>query len=204
MSTWLFFAGETNNISNLSGSGIGFFGSAFGSSVNVGEYQTTTWVTNSAGTSQGIQTDNVKWTHPSSGSINGAASVGLTSIPNYLATLNIRFNHTSAIKTQNVKLRIYDRSNINNDPSGVTCQVAEIAHVDTAQTANGSGSSTWNNVHGSAVILTLTASPGHSGYRPNGASTTDANHDWYVALSASPDSIGSKTNFGLYCECEFL
>lgn len=29
-------------------------------------------------------------------------------------------------------------------------------------------------------------------------------HDWYVALSASPDSIGSKTNFGLYFTLEYL
>tara|TARA_Y100000004_G_C8880374_1_gene397317 strand:- start:58 stop:810 length:753 start_codon:yes stop_codon:yes gene_type:complete len=29
-------------------------------------------------------------------------------------------------------------------------------------------------------------------------------HDWYVALSASPDSIGSKTDFGLYFTLEYL
>lgn len=201
MPTFSFIGGETGTINNLSGSGIGFFGASFGSSVNVGEYQTTTWITNSAGTSQGPQLDNVKWTHASSGSINGAASVALLAVPNYLAPLNIRFNHSSAIRTQNTKLRIYDRSSINNDPSGVTCQVAEIAHIDTTQVANGSGSSTWNNVHGSAVILTLTANPATSGAR---GAATDTNHDWYVALSASPDSIGSKTLFGLYVETEYL
>jgi len=29
-------------------------------------------------------------------------------------------------------------------------------------------------------------------------------HDWYVALSASPDSIGSKTQYGLYFTLEYL
>lgn len=204
MSTWSFIGGETGNINHLGGSGVGLYGSAFGQSVNVGSYQDSTWITNSAGTAQGPQLDNVKYTHPSSGSINGAASVLLTQIPNYLATIQARFNHSSAIKTQNVKLRIFDRSNINNDPSGVTCKVAEIAHVDTAQTNNGSGSSTWNTPHGSAVVVTLTASPGQSGYRPNGANTQDMNHDWYLALSASPDSIGSKVQFAAYIEAEYL
>ena len=203
MSQFYFNAGEGFNINNLSGSGLAFMGSSFGQSVNVNSYQDTTWITNSAGTAQGPQVDNVKWTHASSGSINGAASVLLTQIPNYLSTLNIRFNHSSAIKTQNVKLRIFDRSNINNNPSGVTCKVAEVVHPDTAQTNNGSGNSTWTTVYGSAVVLTLTSSPGQSGYRPNGSNTQDMNHDWYTILSASPDSIGSKT-FGLYVEAEYL
>lgn len=29
-------------------------------------------------------------------------------------------------------------------------------------------------------------------------------HDWYVALSASPDAIGSKTDYGLYFTLEYL
>lgn len=199
-----FFAGSELAISNLSGSGLGFYGSSFGSSVQVGSYQDTTWITDSNGTIQGPQSDNVKWTHPSSGSINGAASVNLNQIPNYLSTLNIRFTHTSAVKTQNAKLRIFDRSNINNNPSGVTCKVAEIVHPDTTQTATGSGSSSWTTVAGSGSVLSLTASPGQSGYRPNGANTTDMTHDWYVCISPSPDTIGSKTMFGLYIELEYL
>ena len=200
----MFEAGEGFNINNLSGSGLGFFGSAWGASVNVGEFQQTTWITDSNGTIQGEQVDNVAWSHPNSGSINGAAPINLLNVPNYLSTLNIRFNHTSAIKTQNAKLRIYDRSNINNDPSGVTCYVAEVIHVNTTQDATGSGDSSWINVHGSAVVMDLVASPGLSGYSPNGPGTQDANHDFYVLISPSPDSIGSKTQFGLYAELEYL
>lgn len=191
------------HVANLNGSGLGFFGSTFGNSVEVGEYQETTWVTNSNGTVQGLQTNNVQWTHPASGSVNGAASIALTAIPNYLATLNLRFDHSVAVKTQNAEFRIYDRNNINNSPSGVTVKVAEIRHPDTTQTNNGSGNATWTTLYGSGSVLSMTASPGMSGLRPNGADTTSTRHDYYAVLSASPDSIGSKL-FAGYFSLEYL
>lgn len=52
--------------------------------------------------------------------------------------------------------------------------------------------------------MTCVASPGISGQRPNGAQTSATQHDWYFAISASPDSIGSKTMFALYFETEYL
>lgn len=198
-----FFA-TANFVDNLNGSGLGFYGSAFGSSVNVGSYQTTTWITDSNGTLQGPQATNIRWTHPASGSINEAASVELTKIPNYLATLKIQFSHTSAVKTQNAKGRIYDRSSINNAASGVTTKVAEIIHPDTVQNNNGSGDTTWLTPAGSSVIVDFISSPGLSGHRPTGPNTTDRTHDWFAAISASPDSVGSKTLYGFYFECEYL
>jgi len=41
-------------------------------------------------------------------------------------------------------------------------------------------------------------------YTFDGAAHESVQHDWYVALSASPTSIGSKTNFGLYFTLEYL
>ena len=203
MATFSFYANQ-NGITNLAGSGLGFFGSAFGTSVNVGAYQTTTWITDANGTVQGPQCDNTQWTHPSSGSINGAASVLLTQIPNYLATLNPRFTHSSAVRLQNSKIRFYDRSNINNDPSGVLCKFAEIVHPPTAQTNVGSGDSTWKTPSGSSVIVTLAwPSPGMSGLAPNGPSTSADRHDFYTCISLSPNSVGSKT-LALYIETEYL
>lgn len=38
----------------------------------------------------------------------------------------------------------------------------------------------------------------------SGESCRATRHDWYVALSASPGSIGSKTDFGLYFTLEYL
>lgn len=202
-----FFA-DSFGITNLAGSGLGFYGAGFGQSVNVGEWQDSTFITNGNGTAQGPQVNNLKWLNSMSGQINGASSgVLLTQIPNYLATLNIRFTHTSAVQVQNVKLRIYDRSNINNPASGVTTKVAELIHPDIIQNNNGSGDVTWNTPAGSALIMDLAPSPGYSGlYAGNGSNSTrtDTRHDHYVAISASPDSIGSKNLYGLYCSLEYL
>lgn len=204
MASIVFNSNNLFTINNLSGSGLGFFSSAgFGGSVQVGNYNQSTFITNSAGSTQGPQVNNTQWAHPSSGYVNGAGPYALTSIPNYLSTLNIEFQHGSAVKTQNCKLRIYDRSNINNNPSGVTCKVAEIIHPNTSIAAGGSGSSTWQTPTGSSSVMSLVASPGLSGLSPNGVNTQSTVHDHYLVIAASPDSVGSKT-FALYYECEYL
>lgn len=196
------------NSYNLNGSGLGFYGAGFGQSVNVGQYQDTTFITNSNGTAQGQQVNNIEYLNSASGIINSASSgVWLTQIPNYLATLNIQFTNASAVKAQNVKLYIYDRTSINNPASGVTTKVAELIHPDSIQNNNGSGSTTWASPAGSAVVMTLANSPGSGGlYAGNGSNSTrsDTEHDWYLAISASPDSIGSKTLYGLYVSLEYL
>lgn len=191
-------------INTLSSSGLGFFGTTFSDSVPVGEYQTTTYITNGNGTSQGAQCNNVKWLNSASGILNSATSgIGLLAMPNYLSTLIIEFQHSSAVRLQNTKLYIYDRSSISNSPSGVTCKVAEIIHPNITQTTTGSGSQQWLTPAGSSY-MSLTPSPGTSGLYPNGPMTTDTLHRHHIAISASPNSIGSKTQFGLYISTEYL
>lgn len=200
-----FYAGENFNLEQLGGSGLGFFGSSgFGTSVAVGVYQGTTYITDGAGAVQGPQVDNVKWTHANSGEVAGTTNLVLTAIPNYQATLNIRFTNDESVKTQNAQARIFDRSNINNAASGVTTKCAEIIHTDNTQTDNGSGDTSWITPAGSSVVVDLVASPGESGLSPSGSNSVDTRHDWYLAISASPDSIGSKNNYGLYVSLEYL
>jgi hypothetical protein len=201
-----FLAGENFTINNLNGSGIGFYGAAgFGATVNVGEYQGRSFITNSAGTAQGPEVDNVKFLNAGSGILGQTGSgIALTAIPNYQATLNVRFTDASTVATQNVSMRIFDRADINNDPSGVTCKVAEIIHPGITQTNDGSGDIAWVTPHGSGVTVPFIDSPGISGLRPDGPNTTDVQHDWYAAIAASPDSVGSKTQFGLYFTLEYL
>jgi hypothetical protein len=193
---------------DIGSSGVGFFGNAgFGSSVSVGAYQDSTYITNSNGTIAGALLNNIKYSHPSSGIVNGIGSpsgLNLQAITNSQASLNVRFSHTSAVATQNVKLRIYDRANINNAASGVTTKVAEIIHPTTTNALDGSGSSSWQTPAGSGTVMNLVSSPGMSGLRPNGSGTIADRHDWYLALSASPDSIGSKTQYAMWVELEYL
>ncbi len=204
MATIEFYSGPSH-INNLASSGLGFYGASQFSSVLVSEYQQTTFITNGAGVTSGPQCNNVKYLNTGSGIVNSSTSgISLTAIPNKDATLNIRFSHSSAVKTQNAELRIYDRSNINNGPSGVTCKVAEIIHPDTAQVNNGSGDTSWLTPQGSSIVVSLVGSPGRSGLSPNGIQTQDVYHDFFCVVSASPDSIGSKSLFGAYVSLEYL
>jgi hypothetical protein len=111
------------------------------------------------------------------------------------------------VKVQNVEARIYDRNNINVAASGVTTRIAEIIHPSVVQEAGGSGDAAWIEPAGSGVTVALAQSPGESGqYAGDGVTSTRADtiHDWYMAMSASPDSIGSKTQYGLYVSLEYL
>jgi len=81
------------------------------------------------------------------------------------STLGIQFDHTSAVKTQNVQLRIYDRTNINNPASGVNTKAAELVNfngstyaaqgsVGVSSAVVGSGDSLWWGEPWPAALVT--------------------------------------------------
>ena len=219
-------AGASNLIDHGAGSGIGFYGGGFGISVAVDQHQDSTYVTNSAGTSSGIKLNNTKYTSASGVSHNSATvSIDNEAMPNYYAPLNVRFTHSEAVRVQNCKMRIFDRNDIGKQASGVSTYVYEVRHPDTiptsgsALTERGEPDHAWKEYDpaDSMVDTTFTSSPGVSGTNSKSTDSTLAgvltaegitheslSHDWYVALSASPDSIGSKTDYGLYFTCEDL
>ena len=208
-----FWAGEDFAIESLSGSGLGFFASAgFGSSVSVGSYNGRTFITNGAGTTQGPECDNIYRLNAGSGVIGQAGTgIALTCIPNYQATLGIRIESSDAstFRTTNSRCWIYDRTDTGNPASGVSCYLAEIIHPNPTQTNVGSGDTTWTLFSPSltGVYLSLAPSPGISGLTAgNGTNGGPASsrHDLYIAISASPDTVGSKSQFGLYFETEYL
>jgi len=210
----LFFVGDGQTIQNLNGSGLGFFGTGgFGFSVQVSSYQDRTFITNGAGTIEGFEVDNNKFldggAFGSEPNVSGVTLLGsgllLRQVPNYLSTLNIRFtNDSTAVTTQNVVLFIHDRVAKANPPSGVKCQVAEIIHIGQDNEFVGSGDTVWIRASGDGATVPLVDSPGISGFSPSGPSTSEDRHDWFVVVSPTPESIGSKTQFGLFVELEFL
>lgn len=237
MATIIFYAGNGTSLQHLSGSGLGFFGGAFGQSVELNKYQDTTFITNNNGTVEGPSSDNVKYVNDGSGNVTSITpATGLKFIPNNRASLNVRFTHGTAVKTQNIKMRIFDRVAANNPASGVWTKAAQLLHpwatFGSAATPAGKGSGDefwWGSalhtstptlgnpdvrlpdnsftVGGSGIIITLAKSPGPSGTYAGGGTGSTASHvqhDWYVALSASPRSIGSKTQYGLYMSLEYL
>jgi hypothetical protein len=216
MATISFYAGQfdasgtygTFQIADLAGSGLGFYGGGFGESVAVGQAQDKTFVTNSTGTSQGVEGWNVKYANSASGLVGrGSSAIPLRAIPNWQSTVNVRFSNDTRVRTQNVRAYIFDRVLPTNPASGVTTYIAEIIHpvnVQDSGNPTGSGSTAWEVFTPTArAPVSLTSSPGSGGLRPSGSNTTDVRHDWYLAISASPDAIGSK-QFGLWVQMEYL
>jgi hypothetical protein len=224
-------SGDGELINHSAGSGIGFYGNGFGISVPIGQQQTTTYVTNSLGTSEGARLNNTAMgnvgTVNTKGtvSVNGATAINLDALPNYLCPLNIRFNHSEPVKVQNCKLRIFDRNNIANHASGVVTYVYEARHPATTTSVlnlnhKGRSSTTWYEFDPTDVMsdMTFTSSPGPSGKNTNSSDTNTAlgynttlgslyqsdRHDWYAAISSEPVTIGSKTQYGLYFTLEYL
>ena len=135
----------TYTTANLGGSGLGFYGSTFGSSVQIGAYNQSTFITNANGTANGGSTFNNRYTAAASGEPYATGSgIPLIRINGYHRTLDINFDHTTPVNVQNVQFRIYDRANINNPASGVNTKVAELVNF------NGQSYSSWLSTPGDA------------------------------------------------------
>ncbi len=203
-----FLAGQSQ-VQNMEGSGLGFYGAnGFGNSISVGGWNAHTFITDGAGVNMGPEACNIIYSSPGSGILgNSGSPIALTSMPNVQATINIRVTSDIAVQVLNAEARIFDRNNPDNPASGVTTMVAQLIHPDTVQNNNGSGDTTWWEPGGSGVVVPLCPCPGPSGqYAGNGSNSTwtDYQHDWYLALSASPDVIGSQTQYGLWVSSEYL
>lgn len=226
-------------IDHTANSGLGFYGSAFGVSVPIGQVQSTTFVTNANGTAQGIALNNTKYSNDNDNRSQnpgkviaddiGQTPLVLNLLPNNACPLNIRFTHTEAVKVQNCKLRIFDRNDINNHASGVVTYVYECRHPsplatvgNLAHKAPGRSTDTWVVFDPTLSMsdMSFTNSPGTSGLNTlstdtsmdsqglaitkEGSTHSSLRHDWYVALSSEPITIGSKTQYGLYFSVEYL
>ena len=221
------------------GSGLGFYGAAYGVSVPIGQTQDTTFVTNSNGTATdqyGVNnTKRVSSTQVEK-SIGTVSAMDVKYMPNYHCPLRISFSHTEAVAVQNCKLRIFDRYDIGDNASGVTTYVYESRHPHLTDDATsrqldqrGDSENAWiefDGIAGTPSDMNFTASPGLSGWNSNsndagavkaashwnddshqsteGITHRSLQHDWYCALSAEPESIGSKTYYGLYFTLEYL
>ena len=220
---------EAALIDHAAASGIGFYGSTHGISVPIGSYQSSTYVTNADGTNEGAQLHNSHWVNTSGVKADSASPKNLINMPNYLAPLNIRFSHSEAVMVQNCKLLIFDRNDIAQHASGVVTTVYENRHPHSLwsvgsldQHGTGSSDGNWDVYDsaggGSPAYMVFCDSPGASGTNTNtadngetlgqlteeGVTHKSLRHDWYVSLSASPSTIGSKTDYGLYFTVEYL
>lgn len=210
-----FYAGEGAGVwTDMNTSGLGFFGAAFATSVQVGQYQDSTFITNGGGSVNEGAVTNCKFdTSDGSGIlVNGDVAVQPSAIAINSGTMNIRFTFTSpatAVQTQNCELRITNRLVSTSGAVGVTTQVLQIANGGSGVSTSGTAEALadhlgWIAPSGDSVVVSLLSSAGSGGLSPSGVDTKDARHDWYIALSATPLSIGAKTAYGLYVQLEYL
>lgn len=171
---------------------LGFFGANFGYSVRVGEYNNTSFVTTDNGSADHGQVPNLKYANTSGAYVaSELTATELLEINNDEATLQITLTTDTPVQTRNTTFRAFDRSSINNNPSGCTIYACEILKDDVS--VRGSGDTSWTQIYGSGSTLALEDHNYGSG-----------THRWYVGLTATPNSIGQKTQIGFYFETEFL
>lgn len=164
-----------------------FAGGTFDSSIAVGSYNDSTHVKASGGTdsSSGNTPNNVKFISATGGTGGdsqadwGDGTEDLDQITTAECTLKINFSDASSVTTTSHIFYAYDGSTTTAVPTGVTFYAAE------------QGDANWTNAEGSAAALTINDD------------TAATSHDYYIAVSASPESVGLKDSFTLRSELTY-
>lgn len=172
---------EATDIVQFAGAG------GFDTAITVGEYNGTTHVESSVGVddSSGNTPRNNKFISQTGGTGGdsqadwGDGTEDIDAILDSECALKINFAHGSAVAVTNHIFYAYDGSVTTNGPTGVTFVAAE------------SGDTNFTAAEGSGSALSITDS---------GSATS---HDFYIIISASPDSVGEKTAFTLRDELTY-
>lgn len=177
--TWYLQGGTATTIAETDK--VQFAGAAFNSAIQVGQYNDSTHVQTSGGANKSSSNTprNNKYLTNTTVSINGAGSSALSSISQANCALRINFSHTTAVTIQDHIFYAYNGSNTATGPTGVTFRAAE------------RGNSSWSTPAGSGSALSLADK------------TAATSHDFYLAISASPDSVGEKSAFVLRDELTY-
>ena len=151
---------------------IAFSNGTFGQPIQVGSYNDKTHVRTSGGTDKSTSNSphNTKYLTSTTMSLNGGASANLSTLTTANSPLKITVSESTNITVTDIKMYAYDGTTTTNAPSGMNVYLAE------------QGDSSWTQAHGSGNALTL-----------NNHSTAATSHDFYVAISASPTSVGVKS-----------
>jgi hypothetical protein len=154
-----------------------FAGGAFDDPITVNEYNDSTHVKDvgNADKSSANTPNNVKFISQSGGTGGdsqadwGGGTEDLDQIQNSEATLKINFSHGTAVAISEAKIYAYDGSTVTVAPTDIDVRMAEV------------GDTNWTEAEGQASACTLADK------------TAATSHDFYVAVSMSPTSVGTKT-----------
>ena len=164
-----------------------FAGGTFGSAITVGQYNGSTHVESNVGAddSSGNTPKNAKFISQTGGTGGdsqvdiGGGTVDLDSVSTANSPLKLNFAHGSSVAVSAWKIYFYDGTTPATAPANITCKLAEQGE---ANFTSGGGTS-------NAVNLA------------DGAAATS--HDRYIIPSVSPDTVGTKTAFGIYTELTY-
>lgn len=184
---------------------LGFYGAGENEHVEIGEYQTKTFLVDKGGTVGEVQCRNVTYASDTTGYVDHVQTpVNLRNIPNYQATLNIRLLQPEDVFVALAEAKFYNGYDENIPPDGLNIKVAELRHTNTRLNVVAGGSdSEWFDAE-NGEWFRLTQSPGERGVKSNSFGLwVGDQHDWYLAISVSPEEIGSRV-FGLQVRLEYI
>lgn len=192
---------------NTSGANhVGFFGAGGPQGVPfaiiISRYQDSTYITNTSGFNMGVlpfgvpgsgKLNNFKYESSNLANVSGVASVSLSDIPSTSGTLLVRFvaSGTTEVRTQNVLCRTV----VLNSASGID-NVTDVATGVKVQGFEPGADNSWTQTAGVGAIDNRLFFTDHN--------DTDLVHDFFVGLSASPEAVGERNDFGFFFIVEFL
>jgi len=157
-----------------------FANGTFNGAITVGAFNDSTHVESNVGAndSSANTPKNSKYLTSSTVDI-GSGSTALSGVSTANSPLKINFSDASSVTTTANIFYAYDGTTTSATPTGVTFYAAE------------QGDSTWTAAEGSAAGVTITDD------------TAATSHDYFILLSASPDSVGLKSAFALRMELTY-
>lgn len=177
---------NTDNITIEATDKLSFYGSSFGDAIAVGSYQASTHNETSGGahdcpSSSAVHLHNTKYIASGQFQLDGGGTETLngTNLTTAECPLKINFSHGSAVATSGAIFWAYDGSTDTAVPTNITVQAAE------------QGDTAWTNAEGRAAALTLDDN------------TSNTSHDFFIALSVSPEAVGDLTAFAFKMELTY-
>lgn len=160
--------------------------------IAVGEWQDGTYVGSDDPGSEVEQANNVKYVSDTEMSVNGGATENIndTNLTEQECTLRIRFTPPASASVANARLYVFDGTTTTVRASGVEVYAFE----------RGVGATAWTQINDASQGL----GGDNSGERLLLEDRTAATeHIWYVAISVSPEIVGSWSNFELGFELTY-
>lgn len=167
---------------------VGFYGAAFGDTIAIASYQQSNYATNTGAENSGslpsvryIPASGSSYAYWSGGSL-GSGSGSTASMPSGAATVHINFSHTSSVNFQGAKFFAYDGSDPTNNSTTVSNK----------------------GFSAEPAVTTWVDCDIEEGYVNIGSSVSPlTEHNFYIAVSATPLSAGGHTDIAYRIEFEY-